>query len=169
MDNIDWKVIFKLNFKIIQEPYLQSFYKILHRILNCNEKLHTWKIKDNNKCAYCNGIDTIEHHIYTCKESNSFWEKLTEWMLNNLEISFTLTICEVLFGIPISNNVDIEIINFLISIGKWFINQMRTNEWPLYFINFLHIAKQKVEIIILNNKIHCLDNKEWQERLHCIV
>ena len=90
-------------------------------------------------------------------------------MSDNLEISFPLTICEVLFGIPISNNIDIEIINFLISIGKWFINQMRNNEWPLYFINFLHIAKQKIEVIVLNNKIQCIDNKEWQERLHCIM
>ena len=42
----NWKAIYNLPYKITSEPYLQSFqYKILNRILNCNDKLHTWGIK----------------------------------------------------------------------------------------------------------------------------
>ena len=83
----------------------------------------------------------------------------------NLEVTFDLTICEVLFGIPIYNNKDINIINFLIMIGKWFINQCRMNETPIYFINYLYIVKEKIEIIILNNSLNDYENSDWQEAL----
>lgn len=60
MEACDWKVIFQLPYKIVKEPFLQSFqYKVLNRIVNCNDKLFTWKIKTSNTCEYCQEIDTL--------------------------------------------------------------------------------------------------------------
>ena len=42
---------YQLPYTFIKEPFLQEFqYKVLNRIINCNDKLYIWKIKDNNKC-----------------------------------------------------------------------------------------------------------------------
>ena len=106
--DLEWNKIFKLPFLTTCEPYLQSFqYKILNRILNCRDKLYVWDILKNNKCIYCDKIDTIEHHLFECEETTLFWNRLEKWMKDNLEVSISLTICEVLFGIPIPNNPDI--------------------------------------------------------------
>ena len=102
LEAADWKNIYKTPFNITSEPYLQSFqYKVLNRILNCNENLHKWKIKPDNICIYCDKIDIIEHHLYECKESKYFWERLQIWLQNNLEVSFPFTVCEIIFGIQI--------------------------------------------------------------------
>ncbi len=166
LETADWEKIYKISFKITCEPYLQSFqYKILNRILNCNERLHKWKITKENICTFCEEIDTIEHHLYECRESRLFWERLTTWMTNNLEVSFPLTICEIIFGFPEQNSSDIEIINYLILTGKWYINKMRTNKTELYLISYLHLVRKKVELLLLNNRIHSRTNLEWQEKL----
>ena len=40
LENLEWDKIYLLPYKITSEPFLQSLqYKILNRILNCNERL----------------------------------------------------------------------------------------------------------------------------------
>ena len=134
-------------YRCIVEPSLQSFqYKIINRLLNCNENLCKWKIKNSDKCFYCLKVDTIEHHLFECTESKKIWAKLNKWMLNNIEFCFDLTICEVLFGIPITNN-DMKLLNFLIIIAKHYINKIKVLEKPLYFIELLSHIRQKVRIM----------------------
>ena len=51
LEQQDWDLVFKLPYKIVTEPYLQSFqYKILNRILNTREKLFQWKMSENSNC-----------------------------------------------------------------------------------------------------------------------
>ena len=46
LENIDWAKIYMIPYRCIVEPSLQSFqYKIINRLLNCNENLCKWKIK----------------------------------------------------------------------------------------------------------------------------
>ena len=123
MESIEWNKIFQLPYTITKETY----YKILNRILNCYHKLFIWKIKDNNKCDYCDNIDTIEHLLFWCKRTQDFWQKTREWARNNLEASMQLTICEIIFGITITGNSSINTINFLIPTGKLFINKAQKN------------------------------------------
>ena len=67
MENVDWSTIYSLPYKIIGEPYFNSFqYKAPNRILNFKDKLFIWKKSDNNKCIYCQNIDTLEHHLFYC-------------------------------------------------------------------------------------------------------
>ena len=115
MESVDWSKIYSLPFTIIKEPYFHSFqYKVLNRIINCKDKLFTWKISEDNICIYCNNIDTLEHHLYSCTECEKFWELISKWIKNNLDTSFKLTICEIIFGIPIDHNQAIRAINFII-------------------------------------------------------
>ena len=77
LGDMNWKSKYKLAFQVTKEPYFQSFqYKILNRILNCNANLYKWKIINSNLCAYCDEIDNIEHRLFTCEESNTFWKRI---------------------------------------------------------------------------------------------
>ena len=56
-------------YKISNEPYLQTFqYIVINIILNLNERLFKFKIKESEIYLTCNQVDTIEHHasIITC-------------------------------------------------------------------------------------------------------
>ncbi len=165
--DIEWDKVYKLSFEISREPYLQSFqYKVLNRILNCNERLHTWQIKDTNLCIFCDKIDTIEHHLYYCIQSRIFWNRIEKWMLTSLETKINLTGFDVIFGLQIQRNSIIDAFNYIILLGKYFINKSRTNEKPLYFIDFLRLLKEKIECIIEINNTNSWGNQLWQEKLY---
>ena len=170
LEKEDWKQIYHRTFKITRETYLQSFqYKILNRITNCNDKLYKWKIKPTNKCDECGEVDSIEHHFYYCKTSTTFWNRLKSWMVGNLGFGIGLTVCEVIFGIPIYNNSDFKIINFLILIGKWYLNSMKTQNKLIYFIEFIALIKEKAEIL----RYICISNneevEEWVANLWAVL
>ena len=166
LEACDWKTLFTLPYKITKEPFLQSFqYKLLNRIINTNDKLLTWRIKETNICEYCNEIDTIEHHFFWCVYSSEFWKKIQKWSKDNLDTSMDFTVCEILFGICIDNNESFNIINFLILLGKQFINKSRTNKEPLYFIKFISLLKNKIENIIYTKIINSQDVKGWERDL----
>ena len=70
------------------EPYLQSYqYKILNRILNCNDRLYKWKIKAKLECDSSNMIDTIEHRLFYCIEEKQIWNSVQQWINSALEIN----------------------------------------------------------------------------------
>ena len=155
-----------LPYKHTIEPYLQTFqYKIINRLLNCNEKLFTWKVKSSNKCVYCECVDTIEHHLYYCKQSTLLWNKLLDWFSDNFDIHLKLTVCEVLFGIPNNTIDEIEILNYCIILAKWYINKSRTSEKNLLFWDLLQLIIEKVKLQKQINLNNAKDNLSWQNRL----
>ena len=81
---------------------------------------------------------------------------------NNLDTSFRLTICEIVFGIPIDQNQAIRAINFIILLGKLFINNSRTQNQQLIFKTFLRFLKKKIEEIILSKMINNVDPQIWE-------
>ena len=109
----------------------------LNRIINSNDRLYTWQIQQSNTCQYGNDIDTLEHHLFLCKHTKIFWSRIQNWSKNNLDTSIGFNVCEILFGIGIENNDSFNIMNFLILLGKCFINRSQNNGEPIYFIKFL--------------------------------
>ena len=114
------------------------------------------------KCNYCNEIDTLEHHLIHCIISRQIWDHLIQWISDKLMVKYSLTECEILFGIPFMNSVDLQIINFLILFTKWFINQKRTSKLHLYFIEVLSGLKAKIETIMQSNTLNSRQHLEWQ-------
>ena len=170
LEKYDWKAIYSIPFNYTREPYLQSFqYKIINRILNTNEKLEKWSIKDTNKCNFCKSIDTIEHHLYQCTESKKIWDNLEDWLFNHIEIRLNLKECEILFGIPNATNEYLELINYMIIVTKWYINSKRSKEEPLYFLELINITKTRIKILILSNNMNDRPNKAWQDMLDEIM
>ena len=77
-----------------------------------------------------------------------------------------MTECEILFGIPISNTVDLGILNFLVVMGKQYISKQKTSKKEIYFFEFLNHTRIKLEIIITSNLIWERENSEWQNNLY---
>ena len=137
--NLEWDKIYTLPYKVSRKPFLQSFqFKIPHRILNSYEHLAKWKIRENSNCNYCNDVDTLEHHLIHCETSRLMWDRPVGLISDNLSINYNLAECEILFGIPFTNSIDWEIINFLmILFTKCFINCKKTLKSQIYFIEWL--------------------------------
>ena len=167
LDKENWQSIYKRTFEITKEPYMQSFqFKILNRILNNTENLYKWKIKESSKCYVCGEIDVVEHHLFYCEESSLFWRRLKDWMISNLEYGFELTVCEILFGIPMNNNYDdSKLLNFLILFGKWYINKRKSNQNPIYFLEYLTLIKDKVRTMIHRPSMEGMGVEPWLETL----
>ncbi len=91
-------------------------------------------------------------------------------MHDNLETHFhSLSICDIIFGICIEDDINIQIINFLILIGKWYINKTKTRNEPLYFIELLRHIKEKVEIMMKSSDNGLAPPERWLEELHSMV
>jgi hypothetical protein len=53
---------------------------VTHRILACQEKLYTWKIKDTNICEQCKEeIEGIDHLLVACPNTLVFWNTVFTW------------------------------------------------------------------------------------------
>ena len=57
--------------------------------------------------------------------------------------------CEILFGIIMNNNYDdSRLLIFFILFGKWYINKRKSNQNPIYFLEYLFLIKDKVRTMI---------------------
>jgi hypothetical protein len=134
--NIDadkWSHIFQVPFKSCRETYLQSFqYRIIHRILLCNNWLFNLKISDSNLCTYryCNSkdIDSIQHHLITCTPVVTFWNNFVNWW-NRLNFSKLLPLVEEnrILGVSTSSNEDV-VLNFCLILATRYIYTSKRNQ-----------------------------------------
>ena len=148
LENFNWSQVFRLPYKIIKESYIQSFqYKVLNRILNCNYNLHKWGIKDSPLCIYCTQVDTIQHHLYECKENTKLWTKIQDWIHEKLKVKFKFTVCEVIFGIPLIEDPLFDVLNCIIMYAKHYINFTRSKNKSFQFIELLGLIKDKVKTL----------------------
>ena len=100
LEHVDWKKIYVLCFKIVKDTYIQTMqFKILHRVYNCNYNLFTWGISQTQSCESCQGVDNLEHYFYYCQDVKSFWENVSEWLAETMNINKTFTVLEVLLGL----------------------------------------------------------------------
>ena len=79
-----WPEIFNLSFTITRETFLQSFqYRIINRIITCQQKLFEMKLVDSPICKYCLLFeDDIKHFFLFCKRIDTFWEEFFKWWNN---------------------------------------------------------------------------------------
>ena len=150
LECIDWSKVYTLSNGITTEPYLQSFqYKILNRTLNCRYNLFNWKIVESPTCLYCNDelVDTIEHHLFCCESTRIFWRDLHKWLKSNSELCIVPAVCEILLGIPFDKDLSLLTINYIFLMSKWFINNRKSQNKPINFIDFLITLKNKLKAL----------------------
>ena len=146
--NFDWSLINLIPYECTTETYLQSLqFKIIHRYFLCNYKLHLWAILDNNKCAYCNAIDTLTHYFVECESVRIFWKSLKAWFLRNFQFVINCTALDVLLQIPnYERSNDITNLNFVILFAKNYIYTCKKNGMQIDFDNFLEQLKTHMVI-----------------------
>ena len=101
-------------------------YKIINYIINCREKLHNWKITEDNICKKCalNTVDDIIHFFYLCPKVKLFWNCWLNWW-NNINILVIdkkgINIVEhLIFGF-INGGENFKVLNYPILYAKMYI------------------------------------------------
>lgn len=60
-----WSNIYQAPYKSDCDTKLQAFqFQLLHRFIPCNRFLRNIRIKDDDKCSFCPGQDTIQHFMF---------------------------------------------------------------------------------------------------------
>ena len=155
---ICWPQIFQIPFQSCRDTYLQSFqYRIIHRILPCNNWLYKLKVIDTKVCTfqYCTDtnspIDNIRHYFLECPPANQFWNSFVTWWntLNYLKLC-PLVEENILLGF-MGNTFEDTALNFCLILGKYFIYNCKRNQSDIFFINYLRTLKSK---LIIEEEIH---------------
>ena len=73
-------------------------WKIFHNIYPTNILLHKMKIKDCNRCDYCNEIDYVEHFFWRCTKLSTFWHTVKYQIYTVTGKRIELSESDVMFG-----------------------------------------------------------------------
>lgn len=162
----DFKYIYMLPYKSIRLTEIQTLqYKILYRIVNCNDWLYKISILDSPQCRFCNEIETLEHYFYLCNLTQDFWSAFLAWWnsLGALQLQ-ELSECDILLGVPMMIDVG-KILNACILLGKLCIYKYKSNNKQPNIYHF-HCELQKFlkleEGISLKNKTYDIFLNQWE-------
>ena len=106
--------------------------EILHNIYPTNILLCKMKVKENNKCTYCNELlDCIEHFFFECPVVRDFWRYIEQHMLINVQVH--LTAIDILFSIKCFDvgKIKLKKMNHVILIAKMYISIFKKKTFPL--------------------------------------
>ena len=165
-NELDWKLIFCLPFKIITSTKIQTFqFKILMRIFPCNKQLFIWKIVHSPRCNACYEIDTIEHHLYECNPVKEFWHAFQTWLHIGFEYYINFFVIDIVFGVFIDDMLMHVLINYCIFIAKYYIFIQKFKSEHISFSAYLRDLKHRIEIEMIIEK-STLKDSEGNIKLH---
>ena len=104
------------------ESKLREFqYKVLNCIVFTNEKLFRFGITQSPLCTFCQKEDeSIEHLLFSCKESCEFWKHVLSWLRDNDINVGKLKEADLIFG-KFDTQDDSTLINHILLLGKYYI------------------------------------------------
>jgi hypothetical protein len=174
IDENMWKIIYTNDKQVTQDTYVLNLqFKITHRIMACNKNLHIWKIRNNNVCDYCEEIDTLEHYLFECHNTYTFWKQVFNWWAASMQVWFQVELYEIIFGIPNEfNETIVNQINYVILYAKYYIYRNKKKNKPMHLYEFLLECKNQLEI---KREIMASQNKqkrfehEWADIYNCLT
>ena len=72
-------------------------------------------------------------------------------------------------GFPNHSVPDVEIINCLILMGKWYLNNSKSKEKTILFFEFLIILREKVELMVGGAAVVGREVLPWQSALYEVL
>ncbi len=105
-----------LPFETVRDTKIQTFqYRILHRIIPCNKRLHNIKNKDSDYCDYCGRVDDILHFFKKCPKVNDVWSYwINGWdNLSEITIKNSPVLEKCIFGCPLNRDA-MKVLNLCI-------------------------------------------------------
>jgi len=120
--SIEWKRLYSLAFEITLDTKLREFqYKLLNLIIFTNKKLYQFKMVELPPYAPFVTRRRNPWSIYCIFVSRQdFFEELLSWLANEFNISFNVTLLDILFG-KFDIGKDFLIINHILVLSKFFI------------------------------------------------
>ena len=78
---------------------------------------------------------------------------MPEWLGNLINAKIKFSICEVIFGImeTIHNSSNDHMINFLILLGKWYLNKQKSCKSDIIFTEFVQVIRDKLNAVRLTH------------------
>ena len=74
--------------------------------------MHLWNKIGDNKCKFCNDVDTLSHQFAECYSIVQFWKFLKIWFIRAFQFVINFTSLDILLGIPNYDNCnDVMILN----------------------------------------------------------
>lgn len=149
-----WNNIYMQKIIDIRLPKVREFdYKILHNIVASGYMLYKWKKIDDDKCQYCQNIETMKHMLYECPRILEIWEEISNVLKCN--ISWKLIVC----GFPkYEINEKVSSINYIIGIICY--NIFKQNSYCKFNnVNYKYLRLKKI----------ILEDISFQSRLLQIV
>lgn len=135
-------------FRSVPETKLQVFqFKLLHRIIPCNKYLHSIRVKDEDTCSFCGGLNTPSHFFFYCTVVQTLWSSLCTWTDRHLNLNLAdVEVKEFLSGVPRSNP-QAPMLNFILLSLKFYIyRQKMYHEADLDLMPFLRELRCKLRI-----------------------
>ena len=68
---------------------------------------------------------------FYCVKCLEFWKELSNDIVTVLNFEISFTVCEILLGLHLQTNPKIKCINYLILLGKWFLNNKKSAKCPI--------------------------------------
>ena len=95
----NWNEIWRIRIREQQDKKLSEFhYKLIHKILPCQENLFKWKKSNSNTCRFgCQALETYNHLFLTCPRLNKVIIKL-ENIFRIIGFDFKLVHKTLIFG-----------------------------------------------------------------------
>ena len=76
-----WALFEKINKTTSIGKYRSFQYRLLHRAIITNKDLCRWKMKENEKCSFCQLVpESIVHLFYECHFVKRIHEQVAEWV-----------------------------------------------------------------------------------------
>lgn len=84
---------FKMIYRCTKATKIRNFqFRLLHKIIGINDKLHIWGIKENYLCDLCQGErETYHHLVCTFEKTIRLWSDIKEWTRQTIGHSLETT------------------------------------------------------------------------------
>ena len=96
-------------------------------------------------------------YLYYCCVSIVFWDKVSKWIKEITDMKIRFTVCDIIFGLTNhlydGDRVDFTI-NYLILLGKWYLNKQKSNIKIIIFSEFVILIKEKIQCLWMSYKLN---------------
>ena len=137
-----WVNVYKACFQVSSDNSVKWFqYRVLNQILGTRYRLFKMNISTNSLCGLCDSnIETVQHLMSECSESNVLWSNICTWIKNRLNIDVCLSNEDKILAY-VSNNSNYVPLNFILIHSRKYIFWCAKNMYKLNFYMLQQILK----------------------------
>lgn len=104
----------KSRLKLNENKKNDLLWLILHRAVRVRYSLKNWGYINNDKCAVCNRVETIEHCFLECPRATGVWSHFSS-VLSRLSVAtFTVSVSSVFYPLSDCQSPSSSLLHFLI-------------------------------------------------------